>query len=257
MCNRDEGRPVVQAPLVSPLNSAHTYSRQADMLAKSKNYEEAIACHKKAADCLLQAMNCDTSSTLIESLALQHKAYLSHIDRLHAKSQLLDLMNRSSKTTTTVSRSTQTDGLHILDTSEQVVWDEDTICQILRENDDVMGRLSLRDEGNSNFHDVVQNGAKVCCGSSSSRIDGDLPSCRLESASVEEIVKLNNRLSCAVRSLLKELGSTKAEKKQMEEKLGDSQELLRHGSGVLTFSSLTVPPLEVSYPELAQSNIQT
>ncbi|KAK0058040.1 nuclear receptor-binding factor 2 [Biomphalaria pfeifferi] len=258
MFSRDDGRPIVQAPMESPLNCAHTYSRRADMLSKNKNYEEAIVCHRKAADCLLQAMSSDTSSILLESLALQHKAYLSQIDRLHAKSELLELMNRNSKTTPSVSRSTQTDRLRILDTPESAACDEETICEILRENDDIMRRVSLRTVENGN---LLNNSHKSSCISNDffndNKIDGDLCLSNMESPSLQEIVKLNNRLSSAVRSLLKELGSTKAEKKQMEEKLGESQELLGQGSGVLTFSSLTLPPLEVSYLELANSSLQT
>ncbi|CAL1528478.1 unnamed protein product [Lymnaea stagnalis] len=264
MLGRDDGRPLVQAPMDSPLNSAHAFSRKADALTKRAKYEDAIACHRKAAECLLQAMSTATSSTLLESMSLQHKAYLSQIDKLHAKNELVEFMNGNGKAKATVSRSTQSDGLHNIDTTKQVTWDEDTIYQTLRENEDMMNRLFQRnsekldgclssnadrqsytssgDPENSCDYDKILQALK-------NKTDLNAHSCD----SVSELIQINNKLSKAVCSLLQELGSTKAEKKQMEEKLGESQEILKQGSEGLKFSSLDLPPLEVSYPELAHT----
>ncbi|BFY97988.1 hypothetical protein BsWGS_01028 [Bradybaena similaris] len=252
----------------SPLNLAHMFSRRADMLTKNRKYEEALSCHRKAAECLLQAMETTSCPTLLDSMALQHKVYLSQIERLQAKSQLFELMDRNNKTTATISRATQTDGIHTVETNEQVAVDEDEIYQTLRENDDLLNRICLRNleksdcsqvsiisyksgilsEGDALNNDGSPVTSKVIKTDGSTSGDGFV--------SMEEVVKMNEKLSQAVRGLLQELGLTKAEKKQMEEKLGDSQEILKQGSEALTFSSLNLPPLEASYPELANFHIQ-
>uniref|UniRef100_A0A0B6Y6E6 Uncharacterized protein n=1 Tax=Arion vulgaris TaxID=1028688 RepID=A0A0B6Y6E6_9EUPU len=204
-------------------------------------------------------------------MALQHKVYLSQIERLHAKSQLFELMDRNNKTTATISRATQTDGMHTVETSEQVALGEDTIYQTLRENDDLLNRICLRNSEKSDLSQVSIISYKSCSLSegdisdvlnndkspnTSKVIKFDANNLSDGLMSMEEVVKMNEKLSQAVRSLLQELGSTKAEKKQMEEKLGESQEILKQGSEPLKFSSLDLPPLEASYPELANFNIQ-
>lgn len=204
-------------------------------------------------ECLLQAMSSvKDSPTLKESMALQHKAYLFQIDRLHAKSQLLELMN--SKTTKTISRATQTDCLNHIEVTNGILLDEDSVYQILRENEDLMKRCHLKDcekqdniqislsDDNSNISHKDESLSKLKL--NQSLFNSDAPS-------KEEMIKVNEKLTKAVHSLLQELGSTKAEKKLMEEKLSDSQEMLKAGSNVLQFSTLDRPPLEVSYPELA------
>ncbi|CAG5120224.1 unnamed protein product [Candidula unifasciata] len=272
MDNREITRPLVQAPMESPLNLAHMFSRRADMLTKNRKYEEALSCHRKAAECLLQAMHTASCPTLLDSLALQHKVYLSQIERLQAKSQLFELMDRNNKTTATISRATQTDSIHTVETSEQTTIDEDEIYQTLRENDDLLNRIGLRNLEKSDCSqlsiisykssilsegdavDVINNDKSTV---TSKMLKPDGTTLGDGFVSMEEIVKMNEKLSQAVRSLLQDLGSTKAEKKQMEEKLGESQEILRQGSEALTFSSLNLPPLEASYPELANFNIQS
>ncbi|XP_005092711.1 nuclear receptor-binding factor 2 [Aplysia californica] len=236
-------RPLVEAPMESPLNLAHTFSRRADMLTKNRKYEEAITCHRKAAEYLLEAMQSAKSATLQESMALQHKAYLSEITRLQYKNQLLELMDRNTKTSAVISQATQTDGINNMDTTEQVTMDEDSIYEVLRENDDVMNRLSVKSAPEKD--NTPANGGSTQAPGSSESIIGNI-------VSMEEVVSVNKKLSQAVRSLLQELGSTQAEKRQMAEKLGDSAEILKQGfDEELKFYSLDLPPLEVSYPELA------
>ncbi|GFO46424.1 nuclear receptor-binding factor 2 [Plakobranchus ocellatus] len=268
-------RPLVQAPMKSPLNLAHTYSRKADMFTKSRKYNEAIACHQTAAEYLLQAMNITKSPTLLDSMALQHKAYLSQIDKLHAKSQLLELMDRTAKTTSTVSRATQTDDIHNVETKQLVAVDEGTVCQILRENDDVIHQFSqingqkledgqgaaekcpftIMGQTNLNMLDV-QTMCKSTNTKKVSREDGH--TLTEMTCSFDEVVKMNEKLSSTVRSLIRELNSNKMEKKQLEQKLGGSSDQMRQGfEEALKFSSLDLPPLEVSYPELINFNVQS
>ncbi|XP_063291348.1 nuclear receptor-binding factor 2 [Pelobates fuscus] len=64
-----------------PLNLAHQQSRKADRFLASGKYEEAIACHKKAAAYLSEAKKLTPSEQAQLSLELQHDS--------HVKQQLL------------------------------------------------------------------------------------------------------------------------------------------------------------------------
>lgn len=216
-------------------------------------------------------MQTASSPALLESMALQHKAYLSQIDRLHAKSQLFELMDRNNKTTVTISRATQTDGMHSVEASKQLALDEDTVYQTLREND-LLNRACLKTSekpdhnqasvtssksGNPSDIDALGTFSSDKSPSTSEVIKPDGVATGDGLVSVDELVRMNEKLSQAVCGLLQELEVMKAEKKQIEEKLWESQEVLKQGSEALTFSSLDLPPLELSFPELANINIQT
>ncbi|GFS16628.1 nuclear receptor-binding factor 2 [Elysia marginata] len=270
-------RPLVQAPMESPLNLAHTYSRRADMFTRNRKYDEAIVCHRRAAELLLQAMNTTTSSALLDSMALQHKAYLSQIDKLHAKSQLLDLVDRSAKTTATVSRATQTDGIHNVETKQPIAVDEGTVFQILRENDDVIthffhlngqkpedSQIALDKShfsvGGHSIPNTLETQSlykstfsqKVC------QADGPPNLADNMTRSSNEVVKMNGKLSSTVRSLFQELHTNKMEKEQLEQKLGDNPHQKKQGpEEALKFASLDLPPLEASYPELSNFHLQS
>ncbi|RUS88215.1 hypothetical protein EGW08_004047 [Elysia chlorotica] len=266
-------RPLVQAPMESPLNLAHTFSRKADMFTKSRKYDDAIVCHRRAAEYLLQAMKITKSTTLLDSMALQHKTYLAQIDKLHAKSQLLDLVDRSAKTTATVSRATQTDDIHNVETKQLTAVDEGTVCQILRENDDVINHISLlngqkpedgkgapdKGQASVNIHSTLsvfetQSLYKSSIAQKVAMADRHTLTDNM-TCSFDEVVKMNEKLSSTVRSLIQELQSNKMEKKQLEQKLGGKSQQRKQGpEEALKFASLNLPPLEVSYPELKNCN---
>ena len=221
-------------------------------------------------------MNTTKSSALLDSMALQHKAYLSQIDKLHAKSQLLDLVDRSAKATATVSRATQTDDIHNVETKQLTAVDEGTVCQILRENDDVINHISLlngqKPEDNQGASEKFQTSINVhstlnvletqglyknSIAHKVARADGHALADNM-TCSFDEVVKMNEKLSSTVRSLIQELQSNKMEKKQLEQKLGGKSQKRKQGSEeALKFASLDLPPLEVSYPELTNFNLQS
>ncbi|KAJ7324295.1 hypothetical protein JRQ81_017315 [Phrynocephalus forsythii] len=62
-----------------PLNLAHQQSRKADRLLAVGKYEEAIACHKKAAAYLSEAMKLTPSDQAQLSLELQRESHLKQI----------------------------------------------------------------------------------------------------------------------------------------------------------------------------------
>jgi len=236
MKSKVDCRPLIEAPMESPLNLAHTFSRRADMLAKNRKYEEAITCHRQAADYLLKAMEATPSPALQESMSLQHRSYLSEITRLQHKNQLLQLMDHTTRASAVISQASQTDSISSMN-CQQAPSDEDTVYEILRENEECMRRLRIHDyEGNGN----------TLAGSDD----------RFEKINDDkfELIGLNKKLSLTVVGLLKELEATRAEKRQIEEKLGESGDSFNEEE--LKFYSLDVPPLEVSYPELAMLKME-
>ncbi|XP_048844079.1 nuclear receptor-binding factor 2b [Brienomyrus brachyistius] len=62
--------------LESPLNLAHQQSRRADRLLVAGKYEEAISCHRKAADLLEEAMKLTKCEQAQLSLELQRESHL-------------------------------------------------------------------------------------------------------------------------------------------------------------------------------------
>ena len=220
---------------------------------------------------LLQAMATTKSSALLDSMALQHKSYLSQIDSLQAKSHLMDLVDCAAKTTATVSRATQTDDIYNVETEQLVAVDEGTVCQILRENDDVLNHLNgQKPEDNQSTSDKSQVSVyehstfntldsqslyKSFFAQKISRADCHTLTDNM-TCSFDEVVKMNEKLSSTVRGLIQELQSNKMEKKQLEQKLGDKPQRNNGSEEALKFSSLDLPPLEVSYPELNNFNPQ-
>ena len=88
----------------------------------------------------------ETNNTVQESLALQHKAYLAEITRLQNKSQLLQLMDRNSKTSSVISQATQTDNFNNMNTADDVAMDEEHVYEILRENKELEKSLDMKNE---------------------------------------------------------------------------------------------------------------
>ena len=185
---------------------------------------------------LLEAMQ-ETNNTVQESLALQHKAYLAEITRLQNKSQLLQLMDRNSKTSSVISQATQTDNFNNMNTADDVAMDEEHVYEILRENKELEKSLDMKNE------------QERTSGSS----DSEKKSISVK-GNKDEVVNMNQKLNKAVLFLLKELELTKLEKRHMTKHIAESRSSIAVKQGLeeeLTFHSLDLPPLEVSYPELA------
>lgn len=70
-----------------PLNLAHQQHRRADAHLMNNKYDEAIQCHHNAAELLLDAMKCTTSSFALESITLQHSYHLKQKDLIKSKKE--------------------------------------------------------------------------------------------------------------------------------------------------------------------------
>ncbi|XP_058059904.1 nuclear receptor-binding factor 2 [Anopheles bellator] len=71
----------------SHLNTAHMYGRRAENYVRSRRYDEATECHRKAVFHFEEALKIHGSPLVQESLQLQHKYHLKQIDRLRVKKQ--------------------------------------------------------------------------------------------------------------------------------------------------------------------------
>ncbi|XP_068111212.1 nuclear receptor-binding factor 2 [Hyperolius riggenbachi] len=78
----------------SPLNLAHQQSRKADRFLATGKYEEAIACHRKAAAYLLDAKKLTPSEQAQLSLDLQRE---SHVKQQHLIQEKLKRVKREEK----------------------------------------------------------------------------------------------------------------------------------------------------------------
>uniref|UniRef100_A0A182QRN8 Nuclear receptor-binding factor 2 MIT domain-containing protein n=1 Tax=Anopheles farauti TaxID=69004 RepID=A0A182QRN8_9DIPT len=71
----------------SHLNRAHVYGRRAENCAKSRRFDDAIECHRKAVFHFNEALKLQTNVVVQESLQLQRKYHLKQVDWLQAKKQ--------------------------------------------------------------------------------------------------------------------------------------------------------------------------
>ncbi|XP_069139886.1 nuclear receptor-binding factor 2-like [Argopecten irradians] len=123
----------------SALNSAHQQGRKADMMLKSGKPEEAIFCHRRAAEYLLQAMQLSTCMKAKDSISLQHKFHLRQQDLIQERVTKLQVLQekKSNKKDLTQSQGTQTDLLNLddsrncLDAASQALSDTDSVLEYL------------------------------------------------------------------------------------------------------------------------------
>ncbi|XP_053306485.1 nuclear receptor-binding factor 2 [Spea bombifrons] len=93
----------------SPLNLAHQQSRKADRFLATGKYEEAIACHKKAAAYLLEAKRLTQSEQAQLSLELQRESHFKQqllIQERLKRARREDKLRTQQKMTTTEKDST-------------------------------------------------------------------------------------------------------------------------------------------------------
>uniref|UniRef100_A0A182NRQ6 Nuclear receptor-binding factor 2 MIT domain-containing protein n=1 Tax=Anopheles dirus TaxID=7168 RepID=A0A182NRQ6_9DIPT len=71
----------------SHLNRAHVYGRRAENWAKSRRFDDAIECHRKAVFHFNEALKLQTNTVVLESLHLQRKYHLKQVEWLQARKQ--------------------------------------------------------------------------------------------------------------------------------------------------------------------------
>ncbi|XP_021378596.1 nuclear receptor-binding factor 2-like [Mizuhopecten yessoensis] len=147
----------------SSLNSAHQQGRKADMLLKSRKPEEAIFCHRRAAEHLLQAMQLTTCMKAKDSISLQHQFHLRQQDLLQERLSKLQALQIkiSNKKDLTQSQGTQTDFLNLdgspnsIDAASQALSDTDSMLEYLI-NREKQERGDVSNQQQPEEHKIVQ-----------------------------------------------------------------------------------------------------
>lgn len=252
---------------------AHQQGRRADMLIKSGKYEEAVMCHNRAAEYLLEAMQQTRYSQALESLKLQHAYHLKQTDRLYDRQRRAHMLQIKQNKLQLCHQSTQTviQGPVVPASAESSSYnsfqhtppgtspqhlaemnsgmerssplEEDSIYRTLTENDSLIGLL-LRRRQNLNTEDAsFHSGVPVERVFYSKSKESDKANKSVEREK-EELRFDNEDLRKHVQQLLKELDEVKKQNKQLKEKL----------EGTLIFSDVgdrelhlipDLPPLEM------------
>ncbi|XP_053396306.1 nuclear receptor-binding factor 2-like isoform X2 [Mercenaria mercenaria] len=240
------------------------------MLLKSGKYEEAITCHNRAAEYLLEAMQQTKYSTALDSLQLQHAHHLKQTDKLYdrqrralmlqIKQNKLQLCHQSTQTyiqgpvvpASTESSSTfqnsppGTSPQHLVEMHSGMEnpspLDEDSIYRTLTEQDSLIGLLLRRKQnlsGNTSFHSGVPV-ERVFYSKSGEANQGN----KVEKET-EDLRFHNEDLRKHVQQLLKEVEDVKKENKLLKEKLEGTQPIFSDVGDCDIHLIPDLPPLEM------------
>ncbi|XP_033756460.1 nuclear receptor-binding factor 2-like [Pecten maximus] len=184
----------------SALNSAHQQGRKADMMLKSGKAEEAIFCHRRAAEHLLQAMQLSTCMKAKDSISLQHQFHLRQQDLLQERLNKLQALQEKklNRKDLTQSQGTQTDFLN-LDGSQNCI---DAASQALSDTDSVLEYLINREKQERGPMSPHQQPEKQ-------KIVQNLP--RDDKTIIEELTIQNAELRKHVHRLIKDLDEYKGD----------------------------------------------
>lgn len=212
----------------SPLNNAHQQSRKADMMVKSGKIEEALLCHRRAAEYLLDAMRLTASVQALESMQLQHQYHLKQQDFLQQRQAKLQ-HKQNSKTTQRklVTQSTQTDKQQAVTHEEQMLGEltqqEEAVHHAMTETQSVLGILVNRPktevDGKSKLscEPVVTYTPLNQAQQQKSTFMIKFP--RDEKQIAEELKVQNDELRSTVSQLLKELEESRKENRYLKGKI--------------------------------------
>lgn len=245
----------------SPLNLAHQQGRKADSLIKAGKFDEAIACHNRAAEFLLEAMQATRYTQALESLRLQHAHHLKQTDKLydrHRRAQLLQIKtnrrqycDKSSQTLlqgpvsqalsehSMPNTSTPAPEISAVPSWEQSHPLEDSIYHTLTENDSLIGMLLRRKQNMSaELLHPMHSGVPV------ERVvfSRGVADRRKEN---EDLKFHNEDLRKHVKSLMKELDGLQRENRKLKEKFV-TRETIFSDVGQSELETIPdLPPLEM------------
>ncbi|XP_063432132.1 nuclear receptor-binding factor 2-like isoform X1 [Mytilus trossulus] len=234
----------------SPLNQAHQQSRKADMMLKSKKFEEAMICHRRAADYLLEALQTTNSELAKESIYHQHQYHLRQQDNLQHKIDREERIQYNKTITPLVrhNQSTQTD---------QEVNDE-AVLHAMSDTDSVLGFLVNR---NKTFNDPRNKDITVHFRSEKQNVAHSITKIPRDDKDIlEEMYVKNQELEKQVIQLSREVMDLRGEKKLLHDNLkliesgGKDMFDIEEGSCI---PDLMLPPLEMPQFDLDSLQSQT
>lgn len=246
----------------APLNLAHQQGRKADCLLKNGKFEEAIMCHNRAAEFILEAMQQTKVKTALESLQLQHAHHLKQTEQLfdrQRRAQLLQIkqnkLQHSHQTTQThlqgpvvqanfgdQSNSFQTTPM---DQNETSPLDDDSIYKTLTEHDSLLGLLIRRRQNldcNKSFHSGVPVERIHYSNEGTKSIQKNK-----KEQETKDLHGQNEDLRKHVQQLLKEVDELKKDKKRLEDRVREnpSAKLFTDVGGSEPELIPDLPPLEM------------
>ncbi|CAH2084781.1 unnamed protein product [Euphydryas editha] len=169
-----------------PLNLAHQQHRRADAHLKNHRYDDAIQCHHKAAELLLDVLKITTNSVVVESVTLQHSYHLKQKDFIKNKKEQHERAKKALENIKCLSKDSQCN-LNCNDISKLQV----AICRSVNESDSLLNRLSHK--YGSNDKDLERNTVDVEDGNVT-----ELPPQKI----VEELQNHNQNLVTIIDQLL-------------------------------------------------------
>ncbi|KAK7110929.1 nuclear receptor-binding factor 2-like [Littorina saxatilis] len=138
----------------SSLNRAHQWSRKADDLTAAGKFEEAIACHNRASEHMLETLQAPVlydNPSLISCLRLQHEHHLRQVKVLQVKQlRQAGVEARKSRPVKMRSKSIQTDAQNNLPHRSTGVWHNNVMVntqdieESIRDADTMLRYLKLR-----------------------------------------------------------------------------------------------------------------
>ncbi|KAK7494928.1 hypothetical protein BaRGS_00013807, partial [Batillaria attramentaria] len=133
------------------LRRAHQQGRKGDSLLKAGKLEEAIFCQNRAAEYLLEAMQCTDNKMVLDSLRLQHEHHLNKATRLHMQQMRREqIAAQRSRARTLVSKEVQTDPVMLMATRlgkmtlQPSLVNTQEIHETLRETDTLLDFIQRR-----------------------------------------------------------------------------------------------------------------
>ncbi|KAL4231975.1 factor 2 [Mactra antiquata] len=261
----------------SPLNQAHQQGRKADALMKSGKFEEAVACHNRAAEFMLEAMQQTRYGPALESLKLQHAHHLKQTDRLYDRQRRAHMLqiklnklqhsNQSTQTllqgpvvpvsseishqpaATSMSLQQSNDANNSLSDVTSPL-DEDSIYRTLTENDSLIGlllrrRQNLDSDNSASFHSgvPVERVFSATVREDVKQLGGQV------ATETEDLKAHNDDLRKHVQHLLKELDDIKKENKELKDKYEGSKTLFSEPCLIPDLPPLEMPQFDVDLLE--------
>ncbi|XP_046330359.1 nuclear receptor-binding factor 2-like [Haliotis rufescens] len=230
----------------SPLNLAHQQGRRADALVRSGKFDDAVDCHKRAAEYLLEAMQLTSSEHALESLRLQHKHHLHQQELILEKRIRIERAHNAQKSSENrTNQSCQTDDLDTIDGDlDPNHFSEASLYHTMTHTDTLLAFLKDSQESSSPKTSAPRVTFNKCP--------------RDETAVIEELQAHNEHLQKHVKRLLRDLDTVRRENEQLQTQLRE-RETLKHVMSEPVFSPdhftpFDLPPLEM--PTLSLDMLQ-
>ncbi|KAK3094639.1 hypothetical protein FSP39_004311 [Pinctada imbricata] len=233
-------------------------------MVKSKKLEEAMLCHRRAAEYLLQALDNTNSHYAQESIHTQHQYHIRQQDLLQkrlikAENLAIKLLNKKENVQ---NQATQTEefGLHFAANHfqaqegpsvhiPQMIPEEDRVYHAMSETDSILGYLVHRSRYMPSSEVEIGSDSTVSFRNQHSKLKRGTMSKfpRDDSAVIEELTVQNSELRKQVSDLIKQLDDVRKDKKYLEDKVFKMTEsqVLDDETGGLGSPDMDLPPLEM------------